>query len=201
MLSLGAKAQSLAINFASDAIGAPPRGFVFSALRQATPGTWEVRRSGTGTLRHLAHVADPNAHGFALAVLTADAPANLALSARIRFAEGERNGGLIWRYRDENNFYIVGINLARHQALLHRIMSGNRIQLDAASDINLDPAEWHNLTVTHRGSQIVVHLDGIPILSAKDQSLDGGHAGVWSAGTAETWFSELKIDGATELPK
>lgn len=189
-------AQGLSFTFDGETAGATPHGFLFSSTRQPSPGTWEVR--GAGQRHHMAHVADPSAHGLAIAVAAAPAPGNIQVSSRIRFADGDRVGGLVWRYRDATNFYVVGINLQRHEANLHRIMGGNRIQLDSASDLNADPSMWHTLDVVHHGDQISVHFDGIAILHAKDRSFESGRAGVWSGGAAETWFSNITIEEFVE---
>jgi len=192
LAGLGLAAQGLSIGFDDDVPGMAPRGFLFAAARQTSPGTWEVQ--GAGGRRHLAHVADASAGGLSIAVLAAPAPANVRVTSRIRLVDGGRAGGLVWRYRDGSNYYAVGINLERHEAALHRIMGGNRIQLDHSSDLEVDPEAWHALGVVHQGDQIRVHLDGIAILHATDRGFDSGRAGVWSGGAASTWFDDLKID-------
>jgi hypothetical protein len=190
-------AQGLSFTFDDDATGMPPRGFLFSAARQASAGTWEVR--GLGPQHHLAHLADSTAQGFSIATPTAPAPPNLLVVARIRLVDGDRRGGIVWRYRDANNFYLVGISLQRHEAMLHRIMGGNRVQLDRLADLDVDPGTWHTLGVAHEGDQIRVHLDGIAILHARDRAFDdGGRAGVWSGGAAETWFDDIRISAFPE---
>jgi len=100
--------------------------------------------------------------------------------------------------RKASNFYLIGINLQRHDAMLQRIMGGNRIQLDSLTNLNVDAEMWHTVEVMHRGDQIGVRLDGIAILHARDRSFDSGRAGVWSGGAAETWFSNIKIDDLAE---
>ena len=184
-------AQDLTITFDEDTPGQPPPGFVFAALRQTTVGTWEVL--GDGTRRHLAHLADSSAPGLSMAVATAPAPEQLLITSRIRFVDGGRTGGLLWRYRDASNLYGVAVNLLAHEAVLHRVVGGNRVQLDRVGDINIDPEIWHTLGVLHRDGQITVHLDGIAVLRAQDRGFELGRAGVWSAGASTTWFDDVSI--------
>lgn len=186
----GMVAQGLIFTFDDAAPGMPPDGFLFSAARQTSAGTWEVR--GPGHQHYLAHVADPWMRGFSIATPTASAPANLLVVSRLRLVDGDRQGGIVWRYRDANNFYLVGTSLPRHEAVLHRIMGGNRIQLDRLNELDVDPGAWHTIGVAHQGGQIRVHLDGITILHATDRAFEGGRAGVWSGGAAETWFDDIK---------
>ena len=192
-------AQRVSFSFDDEAVGMPPPGFLFAAARQAAPGTWEVRAGGS--LRYLAHTADAAARGLSIAVATAAAPANIHVRSRIRFADGARMGGIVWRYHDASSFYTVGISLERHEALLHRLMGGNRVQLDRLGDLGIDPEAWHTLGVMHHGDQIRVYLDGIAILHARDRGLESGRAGVWSGGAAEAWFDDLQIEEAREPPR
>ena len=111
----------------------------------------------------------------------------------------DRAGGLIWRYKDAADFYFVSIFLEVREAALIRVTAGNRITLDRARDIDLDPEAWHNLTVVHNGDQILAQVDGIAVLRGRDRMLtEGGRAGVWSAGNSTVAFDDLTIEDKPE---
>ena len=187
------------ITFEDDLIGAPPRGFVFSWVRQPRSGVWEVR----GNLLHrvLVHSADASLLGRSVAASTAAAPRDLRVTTRVRFANGTREGGVVWRYRDGHNGYVAGVSLVRGEAILFRVTAGNRVQLDRLDDLKLDPEAWHTLTVTNHGDDVRVHLDGIAVLHAHDSADEKGGAGVWSAGAAETWFDDLRVEPFPDPPR
>jgi len=189
-------AERLTFTFDDDAPGTVPHDFIFTALRQANAGTWEVRR--LGARHYLAHAADPSAYGFALAVVPAPVPNDVDLTTGIRFVGGTRAGGLIWRYRDNANFYSAGVDVNRRQVWVSRVMSGNKVRLDVTDDLDIDPTMSHTLRVVHRGDQFTVQVDGIAVVHGKDRTFDGGHAGVWSEGAAEMAFTDIKIDDASE---
>jgi hypothetical protein len=180
-------------------IGPPPSEFTFGTNRLHDPGVWEIR--GTATARHLVHLPAIGVppRGLSIALPTRDIPKNVRIVARIRFAEGEQAGGVVWRYRDSNNFYAVAVDLILREVFLFRVSGGNRIRLDHSADATLDAAVWHQVGVSHVGDQIRVHVDGINVLSARDPFiLEGGRAGVWSAGGSLTWFDDIRIEELAE---
>jgi hypothetical protein len=194
-----AAAGRVSFDFDEAAIGSAPDGFFFAGARQSAPGVWEV--AGAGAKRHLVHFADPTVtmRGISVAGVNAAAPADLRISTRLRLMDGDRAGGLFWRYRDSADFYFVSIFLSVREAALIRVTAGNRITLDRATGINLDPEAWHTMTVVHNGEQIVAHVDGIPVLRGRDRMLtDGGRAGVWSAGNSTTAFDDVTIEDRPE---
>ncbi len=186
----------VAISFDELAAGAAPGGFFFATARQATPGQWQVQ----GTLRrHLIHAADPSVtmRGISIAGVDMPAPADVKVSARVRLVDHDRAGGLIWRYRDANNFYFMSVFHLEHRVTLARVTGGNRIVLASAPDVDLDPEAWHSLTVVHRDDQVLGTIDGIGLLRARDRTLtEGGRAGIWSAGNSTSWFDDVAIEHA-----
>lgn len=198
-LAVVVRTQAFVATFEGDPIGAPPRGFVFPWVKQASGGVWEVRSAHQQHV--LVHIADSSLPGRSLAMSSAAAPRQLRLMTRVRFSGGTREGGLEWYRRDDHHGYVAGISLARREALLFRVTAGSRVQLDRLDDLNLDPDAWHTLSVVHNGDEIRIQLDGIAVLHAHDTvGTDdrGGSAGVWSAGSSETWFDDLRIDALQE---
>lgn len=188
-------AQRLSFAFDDDSVGASPDGFFFATQRQAAPGTWHIL--GNGPVRHLGHVADPSItlRGMSLAGPIFDVPQNLKVSVRLRLLEGDRAGGVIWRYRDANNFYFLSLFLADHSASLVRVTEGNRVRLDFVNDVNLDPDAWHSMSISHDGDEIRGAIDGIGIVRARDRTpWDGNRAGIWSAGNTTGLFDDLIIE-------
>jgi hypothetical protein len=193
--------------FDDSPLGAPPAGFFFAGSRQATPGVWEVR--GAAKDRYLVHLADPavTMRGISVAPISAAAPANVKIATRLRLVDGDRAGGVVWRYRDANNFYFMALVFAdrnpgapaERYASLFRVTGGNRIRLDLTPNIDLDPSAWHTVTVVHEGDQIRASINGVGILNARDAMIaEGGHAGVWSAGNSTSWFDDVSLSESPE---
>lgn len=189
-----AEGQVLVYTFDEDAIGAPPPGFTFATARQQTAGRWIVRAEGSS--QYLTHLADAAAAGgFSLAVLEAAHPAQVRLSARVRLEDGERVGGLVWRYQDAENFYLTALDLRAQELALYRVVRGNRIRLEDEDDLELDPAAWHTMRVVHDDDDIRVSLGGIGVMRARDRTfMADGRAGVWSGGAATVRFDDLRVE-------
>lgn len=197
--SVAVRAQLLAtVSFDEQMAGAPPLGFFFAPSRQASPGRWEVR----GVMRrHLVHDGDPSVtmRGISVAALDMPAPADVKVTTRLRLIDGDRAGGVIWRYQDANNFYFMSIFHGERNARIIRVTNGNRVVLDSAEAVNLDPDEWHTVSVVHDGDDIRGTIHGIRVLSARDRTfMEGGRAGVWSAGNSTSWFDDITIENATD---
>ncbi len=195
--ALAARQHAWTITFDDDRADHPPAGFTLAAMRQSDAGRWLVQR--TGHDGYLVHRADPSAPGFALAVSNRTAPDDLSLSARLKFIGTSRVGGLIWRYRDDQNYYALLLDLNRGVLSIYRITAGNRIQLDTHDDLELDPEAWHALKVVHVGNDIRVMLGGVRVFDEYDRRSDRrpdgpGRVGVVATGASEICFDDVSVD-------
>lgn len=193
-----ASAQVVVRTFDEDAVGTPPPGFTLAVARQQSAGRWLVRAEGSN--HHLTHLADPAASGgFSLAVLDAPHPAHVRASVRLKLTDGERVGGLVWRYQDAENFYLAALDLRAQDLALYRVVRGNRVRLDEEDDLELDTSAWHSVRVVHDEDDIRVSLGGIGVMRARDRTFTaGGRAGVWSGGAATTWFDDFRVEPEVE---
>lgn len=189
-------AQQWTIAFDEDRADQPPVGFSLAATRQADAGRWLVQRSGESG--HLVHRADATAPGFALAVADRPAPADAAVSVRLKFNGATRSGGLVWRYRNDLNYNVLLLDLNRGELSVYRITAGNRVRLDMRDELELDPAAWHALKVIHEGNHIRVMLGGVRVFDEQDRraSREGneGRVGVLASGASEIWFDDLSVE-------
>lgn len=191
---VSASAQVAVRTFDDNAVGAPPPGFTFTMARQQTPGRWLVRAEGTS--HYLTHLADPAAAGgFSLAVLDTPHPPQIRASVRLKLTDGERVGGLVWRYQDAENFYLASLDLRVQELALYRVVRGNRIRLDEEDELELDESAWHSLRIVQDDDDIRVSLGGIGVLRARERTFaEGGRAGVWSGGGATLWFDDFRVE-------
>jgi hypothetical protein len=182
--------------FDADRAGAAPSGFTLAAMRQEAPGAWLVRREGSNGL--LAHLADPDAGGFALALAPGVAQPDVVASVRLRLSGGAMAGGLVWRYTDAANFYATLLDLSGRELVLFRVSGGNRVFLESKDDLELDPAAWHTLKIVHDDDDIRVSLGGIRVFEDRDRRGDRRAAavrtGVIAAGKAEVLFDDLRVE-------
>jgi hypothetical protein len=197
------------------AAGEKPRTFHFSKDDAGKlPAGWEAAKTGKGAGSVWKVVADdtaPSKSGYALAQ-TAESPNNvfnLCVATDTSFKDGElsvafkavrgqkdQGGGLVWRYRDPNNYYIARMNPLEDNYRVYKVVAGKRIQLDTKEGLKVPAGEWHRLTVNVDGDRMECYLDGKKELEAKDSTFaDAGKVGLWTKADAQTHFDDLKISG------
>ncbi|MEZ5318786.1 MAG: hypothetical protein R2752_15410 [Vicinamibacterales bacterium] len=175
--------------------GAPPPGFTFAAMRQASAGQWTVHRAGGHGW--LTHAADPDSHGFAMAIAPVDPRRDVVAAVRLRLHGGARAGGLVWRYVDARHYYAALLDLRRGEISMYRVSDGNRIKLEFEDDLELDPDAWHGLKAVHVDDFVYVTLDGIRVFEDHVRRPDRtgpGAAGVLATGDSEVSFDDLRVE-------
>lgn len=185
------------VTFDDDRVDHAPSGFTLAAMRQSGAGRWLVQRPGTTGL--LVHNADPAATGYALAIADRPSPEDVAVSVRLRFAGAARTGGIVWRYRDDHNYYTLLLDLVRSELSAYRITAGNRVRLDVQGELELDGDAWHTLKVLHVGPEMRVMLGGVRVFDEQDRRYDRrpdtvGRVGVIATGASEVWFDDLCVE-------
>ena len=183
-------------DFEKDAVGQTPAGFYFDTTREATDGKWEIVKDGESNV--LAQTdRNRSEHRFALAVVRDASVEDLRLSVRLKSVEGEvdQTGGIIWRYRNSENYYLLRADVAERKVRLYRVVNGNRIQFAHEKDVKLAPNTWHLLKVEHDGDRIKAYLDDEMLFKAKDQTFHKpGKIGLWTQADAVTHFDDLKVE-------
>lgn len=189
--------------FDDDPVDHAPAGFTLSAMRQPEAGRWLIERPNNDHNGCLAHRAKAGATGYGIAIMDARVPDDLAVTVRMRGTAGARGSGLVWRYRDHQNFYSLLLDLSRGELSVYRIASGIRVRLDVLDDLELDPHAWHTLKVVHVGSTMRVSLGGIRVFEEQDRRYEGrpaatGRVGVMASGNSDVWFDDLRAETKVE---
>ena len=124
-------AASRTFDFDGDAVGQPPKGFVFGhTAKVGAPGTWVVQSEGTN--QYLAQTnADSTNSRFPVAVVSDISTADADVSVRFRPVSGrvDQAAGLVWRYQNEDNYYLVRANALEDNVVLYKVERGRRTDL------------------------------------------------------------------------
>jgi len=183
-------------SFESDEVDKPPAGFEFAAMANMPAGKWVVRKDGGAQV--LAQTdADKTSGRFALAVVKDSSFKDLKLSVRAKPISGEvdQAAGLVWRYKDPANYYLVRSNVLESNVRLYRVVNGNRIKFAGKEEVKLKAGEWHTLRVEHKGTAIQVFLNDGKLFEAEDKTFpDAGKIGLWTKADSVTWFDDLAAD-------
>ncbi len=182
--------------FSKEDVGKPPCGFEFAAARQTPAGRWEViEDEGKPVLAQLDE--DSTSGRFAMAVVSDSSLRDLRLSARGKTIRGEtdQSVGLVWRYRDSDNYYVARLNPLEGNVRLYRVVNGNRIKFAGKEGLDLHACTWYTLSIEQRGERISVSLDGTNLFEAEDRTFtEAGKIGVWIKADSVTYFSDLSAE-------
>jgi hypothetical protein len=120
---------------------------------------------------------------------------DLELEVQLRAVDGQidQGGGLVWRAKDGENYYIARFNPLENNYRVYTVVDGVRTQL-ASAEATIDPGAWIALTVSMRGDHIQCELDGRRLLDVRDDTFrDGGRVGLWTKADARTEFDDLVL--------
>ena len=173
--------QEFYFNFESEQPGtAEPFGF-----RQLF-GTWQIEEDHGEPAQHTvpmvyAATHDPMSGYYSLAVVR-DTLDDFWLGANIKVLGSSGSAwrtGLILRYQDMNNYYLVQFTTG--SISLVKIRDGSPLPMAIADTINFAADTWHYLAAQLYGNNIKIYLDFSELFNVEDTSspLLAGISGLW----------------------
>lgn len=185
-------------DFQADAVGSPPAGFSFGRTGDGRPGRWVVQLDPTAPAGDhvLAQVdADRTDYRFPVAAADAPAPRDLRAEVRCKPVSGtvDQACGLVFRYRDADNYYVARANALEDNVNLYRVVAGRRRQIAGWAG-KVTSGAWHKLAVEARGDRLLVLWEGEAVIDAKDDTFkEAGKVGVWTKADSVTSFDALRV--------
>jgi hypothetical protein len=99
----------------------------------------------------------------------------------------------VWRYQDEDNYYIARVNPLENSFRVYKVIDGQRTQL-ATADVTAAAGEWHSIRIEHRGNRIRASLNGRRYLDVTDDAIGkAGRIGFWTKADAVTAFAAPEV--------
>jgi Domain of Unknown Function (DUF1080) len=191
-------AQNAKLDFEKDAVGQPPRGFSFALTGQGKPGAWVVKKDDAAHGNVLVQSdADRTDYRFPVAVYNDFVANDVDLSVQFKAisGKGDQGAGLVWRYRDQNNYYITRCNALEDNCTIYHVVNGRR-QAFQNQNVKVASGVWHTLRVEAQADHFVVTYDGKKVLDAKDQTFkDAGKVGLWTKADSVMAFDDFTING------
>lgn len=194
-----AQATRLRQDFETMSAGMPPRGFRLGLTGGGGPPRWIVLDdpSAPAGPRVLAEVSrDRTDTRYPVAVAEGFVARDVAVSVAFRPVEGrvDQAAGLVLRFRDARNYYVVRANALEDNVRLYRVVDGVRVQF-AGVDVAVPHNRWQRLGLTMRGDRLEVTFNGRALFGATDRSFtDAGGVGVWSKADSLTHFDAFEAD-------
>jgi hypothetical protein len=139
---------------------------------------------------------DPTTNRTPLAILDRMSIRDGDVSVRLKPVSGreDQGGGLVWRYRDENNYYVVRANSRERNVAVYRVENGQRSPVLAMAKHDIPMNTWSILKVSVRGDHFQIYVDHRRILQGQDKTfLAAGGVGLWTMGDSVTYFDDFRV--------
>lgn len=193
-------------DFEAAAVGALPTGWSVAMTSDGGAPRWEVARDATSPsgANVLAQVSDDRTSGrFPLAIYEGIETVDGAVGVHFKPVSGrvDQAAGLVWRYRDAQNYYIVRANALENNVVLYKVENGRRTPLapvgrgdDYGVEHRVPGQSWSTLAVAFSGTRFVVTFDGAPLFEVEDTTFTGaGKVGLWTKADSVTQFDGFEV--------
>jgi hypothetical protein len=200
LVSVGLLATGETITFDNSIVGGIPSGWSV-ANAHAGSAPWEIRRDPTARTQPyvFAHISgDSRTDGGPLAILD-HSLRDGELSVRLKLIAGQTQaGGLVFRYRDENNYYLVREDARAKNIVFYKVVNGHptAIPVRGAEGVRHDvPSnEWRILKVSARGNRFAVYLNHRRVFEVNDATFPAtGKVGLWTRADSVAYFDDFRI--------
>ena len=179
----------------------------------AAPAGWICTKTGTGAPQW-AVVADDTAPSKSNVLKQSGlATFPVALKDDMRLKDGyvevkfkavsgkeDLAGGVIWRARDADNYYIARANALENNVTIYDTIKGRRVSF---KNVNtpVKSGVWHTLRVDFIGNTFTVTFNGRKIIESSDVSFsDAGKVGLWTKADSVTLFDDFNY-GSKQIKK
>jgi hypothetical protein len=103
----------------------------------------------------------------------------------------DQAGGLIWRAKDSNNYYIARANALEDNVTIYHTINGRRTE-KKRTNMKVASNQWHTLRVDFQANQFTVTFDGKKAIEWNDETFkEAGKVGVWTKADSVTLFDDF----------
>jgi len=190
--------------------GEPPRGWTCALTGGGRPGTWTVARDDSAPSPPMVLAQtdrDATSYRFPHCVVEGLSARDLALSVRFKPVSGQvdQAAGLVFRYRDPDNYYVVRANALEGNVVLYKVEKGRRSDLKPrgagllayGKKVRVPSGAWSELQVAVKGRLFAVSLNGAALFEVEDGTFgEPGTAGVWTKADSVTSFDGFEVSEA-----
>lgn len=206
LLCVAMTASAQTFNFNRDKEGGLPKGFSTALTGQGKAGVWVVMKDDSSPTQGnvLAQTdADATDYRFPLCVYDSLTAKDADISVKFKPVSGKKDqaAGVVWRYRDKDNYYIVRANALENNVVLYKMQNGKRQDLPVKGEgraygkrAPVPKNRWSELRVATMGNLFTVWLNGRKLYEVEDGTFtEAGKVGLWTKADSVTYFDDLKV--------
>lgn len=197
MTAFASSIGAATLNFDQDHPGTLPDGWIAGVTGRGSPH-WSVE----------ADASAPSAPNVLKQSGTGDFPwcvkKDLSLAdgfVEVKFkplsGRDDQAGGLVWRWKDGDNYYVARANALENNVSLYYTQNGRRNTIKYV-DAPVPANKWHTLRIEFQGKKIKVILNGKTYIEQEDAHISGaGAVGVWTKADSVTVFDDFAYGSVT----
>jgi len=184
-------AAAATVGFDDVPLGALPKGWTPGVTRTGEP-KWAVAHdpsapSAPNVLAQTGHGAFP----FCVDPSVSLADGYVEVKFKPISGREDQAGGIVWRFKDEDNYYITRANALEDNVTIYHTVKGSRRSF-ASIDTKVSSQAWHTLRIEFQGKRFSVYFDGRRVIEAEDDTIQGpGAVGVWTKADSVTHFDDF----------
>jgi len=125
------------------------------------------------------------------------------VSVKFKTISGEvdASGGLIFRYKDKDNYYVVRANALEDNVVAYKTENGKRSNIGVKGKgnsygvkANVPHRKWNTLRVIMKGDLMEIFLNEEKLFEVEDDTfMEAGKIGLWTKADAVTQFDDLHV--------
>jgi 3-keto-disaccharide hydrolase len=108
--------------------------------------------------------------------------------------------GLIFRYENPKNYYVLVAACPKDYLGLYRMSDGKLRLIKKVSAPQLERGHWYSFKVVAQGGHFTGFLNGKQMLEAHDSGIAKGRIGVWSQNDSRINFDNIQVIAAQSAP-
>ena len=167
---------------------------------------WEVLADATAPSKP--HVlaqtsSDRTAGRFPLAIYDRMSLQDGEVAVKFKTVAGsvDQAAGIVWRFRDPDNYYIVRANALEDNLVLYKVEGGKRTDLPLKDKgrtygmkDKVPSGQWSTLRVLAQGNLFEVYNNGKKLYEVEDSTFtEAGKVGLWTKADSIIYFDDLQI--------
>ncbi len=207
LVFLGLVASAEVIRFDGCAPGKLPPGWTVAMTHEGGAAQWQIIRDQTAPSAPyvLAQTSqDRTAGRFPIVVWEGASLRNGEVSVAFKAVAGvvDQAAGIVWRYQDQNNYYIVRANALENNVVLYKVENGVRLSIapkgmpSRAYGVKhqIPKDRWNTLRIVFRDSLFIVYFNGERLFETEDRTFTkSGKTGLWTKADSVTYFDDFLI--------
>lgn len=201
-------ASQTVLDFETAEVGKLPPNFSTALTGGGGPVTWIVKEepSAPSGGKVLAQTStDGTSYRFPLCVYDNFTAKDVMVSVKFKPISGkvDQAAGIVWRYQDKDNYYIVRANALENNVVLYKVENGKRTDLKPigaglfayGKKANVPSGQWSELRVAAKGNRFEVSVNGESLFVVEDNTFtEAGKVGLWTKADSVTAFDDLKME-------